>query len=79
MNDTPRNLLVDLERKRHPGHLDAQATYAEVVASLQALATLGSLDVGPRVDVDTSGPVGVDDVVREIRGVFTRCLTSRCT
>jgi predicted kinase len=68
-----------VERKRHPGHLDAYAAYAEVLTSLQALAELAALDVGPRIDVDTSGPVGVDDVVREIRGAFTRCLTGRCT
>lgn len=61
-----------LERKRHAGHLDGHSTYADVLASLQALATLGTLDVGPRLDVDTSGPVTIDNVVREIRRVFTR-------
>lgn len=64
-----------LERKRHPGHLDGHATYADVLASLQALAALGALEVGPRLDVDTSGPVKIHNVVREIHGVFTRCLT----
>ena len=61
-----------VERKRHAGHLDGHSTYADVLTSLQALATLGTLDVGPRLDVDTSGPVTIDNVVREIRRVFTR-------
>jgi hypothetical protein len=64
-----------LQRKRHAGHLDDHATYADVLASLQALATLDALDVGPRLDVDTSGHVSIDNLVREIQGVFTRCLT----
>jgi 2-phosphoglycerate kinase len=68
-----------VERTRHPGHLDRHASYAEVLASLQSLAALGGVDIGPRIDVDTSGPVGIDDVVREIHGVLTRCLTCRCT
>jgi hypothetical protein len=60
-----------VERTRHPGHLDRHATYAEVLASLQALAALEALDIGPRIDVDTSGPVAIDGVVREIHGVLT--------
>jgi hypothetical protein len=64
-----------LGRKRHAGHLDGHAMYADVLASLQALAALGTLDIGPRLDVDTSGPVSIDNIVREIRGIFTRCLT----
>jgi hypothetical protein len=43
-----------LERKRHAGHLDGHATYSGILTSLQALAALGALDVGPRIDVDTS-------------------------
>jgi hypothetical protein len=35
-----------VERKRHAGHLDGHATYADVLASLQALAALRALDVG---------------------------------
>jgi hypothetical protein len=64
-----------LERRRHAGHLDGYKPYADVLASLQALAALGALDVGPRLDVDTSGQVNIDNVVREIQGVCTRCLT----
>jgi hypothetical protein len=62
-----------LERKRHAGHLDGDATYANVLASLQALAALDALELGPRLDVDTSGHVSIDNLVREIQGVFTRC------
>jgi hypothetical protein len=63
-----------LERKRHAGHLDGHAMYSDVLASLQELAALGALDIGPRLDVDTSVPVSIDNIVREIRDMFTRCL-----
>jgi predicted kinase len=63
-----------MERKRHAGHLDGHATYAEVLASLQALAAFGAVDVRPRIEVDTSASVSIDNVVGEIRSVFTRSL-----
>jgi len=64
-----------MERPRHAGHLDGHATYADVLASIQALAALGALDAWPRIDVDTSASVSIGHVVGEIRTAFTRCLT----
>lgn len=64
-----------LERTRHAGHLDGNATYADILASLQALAVLGTPEIGPRVDVDTTIEIEVGNVVREIRSAFTRCRT----
>jgi adenylate kinase len=64
-----------IKRKRHAGHLDGSATLAVVLDGLRAHARLGALDIGPRVNVDTSGHLRIDAVVREIRGAFTRCLT----
>ena len=43
-----------LQRRRHPGHLDDATSYAEVLANLQSLARLAPLDIGRRIDLDTS-------------------------
>ncbi len=64
-----------LQRKRHPGHLDSGASYGEVLASLRKLSRLGPLGIEPRIDVDTSQDSNLDDIVRDIRGAFARCLT----
>ncbi len=61
-----------LQRKRHPGHLDGEASYAEVLASLRALPMLEPLDIGHRVLVDTSQEPKLDEVIREIRDAFER-------
>jgi glucokinase len=65
-----------LERRRHPGHLDSALTYAEVLATLQAQAGLGVLQIEPAIQVDTTEEFNVDGLVREIQTAFTRCLTS---
>jgi len=62
-----------LQRKRHPGHLDNEATYPEALASLRALERLKPLEVGQRVDVDTSGEPRLDAVARDIHDAFARC------
>jgi glucokinase len=59
-----------LQRKRHPGHLDGEASYAEVLAGLRAIARLGPLGIGPRVEVDTSREPDLDAVVRDIHAAF---------
>jgi predicted kinase len=40
-------------RKRHPGHLDGDVPYAEVLSGIQAIARLEPLEIGKRVVVDT--------------------------
>jgi predicted kinase len=60
-----------LQRKRHPGHRDADLSFAEILARLQATARLGPLDIGPRIDVDTSGVPDLDLLVRDLRRLFT--------
>ncbi len=62
-------------RKRHPGHLDSGASYGEVLASLRKLSRLDPLGIEPRIDVDTSQDPNLDELVRDIRGAFARCLT----
>ena len=42
-----------LNRTRHPGHLDAKRSEAEVLASFRALADLGRLPIEPRIEIDT--------------------------
>jgi hypothetical protein len=65
-----------LQRKRHPGHLDARRSYQELLASFRSLSRLGPLGVDPRIEVDTSQDRNVDDIVRLIRAAFARLLTS---
>ncbi len=63
-------------RTRHPGHLDNLRTHAEVLESIRALPQVASLNLGEGVNVDTTGAVALDTVVREVQHAFTRCLTS---
>ncbi len=60
-----------LQRRRHPGHLDGEASSAEVLVSLRKLTQLPALDVGQRIDVDTSHEPNLTDVVRAIRDALT--------
>jgi len=49
------------QRTRHPGHLDAAGSPD---VSITDLARLPPLDIQPRIDVDTSGEVNLEDLVR---------------
>ena len=60
-----------LDRRRHPGHLDASRSYAEILRSFDALASLGPLGVVPRIDVETSEPRWVEPLVQRIRAAVT--------
>ena len=59
-----------LQRRRHPGHLDGESSAAEVLGSLRLLTELPPLDIGQRIDVDTSQEPNLTDVVRAIRGAL---------
>ncbi len=56
-----------LHRRRHPGHLDGESSSAEVLVSLRMLSQLPPLDIGQRIDVDTSHEPDLTDIVRAIR------------
>jgi len=56
-----------LQRRRHPGHLDDESSSAELLVSLRKLTQLPPLDIGQRIDVDTSHEPNVTEVVRAIR------------
>jgi len=64
-----------MQRKRHIGHLDGSATFGDVLWGFRSQAHLGALEIGPRVDVDTTGENDIDGLVSEMRAAFTRCLT----
>jgi AAA domain-containing protein len=53
-----------INRARHPGHLDASRSTAEITASIRALARLPPPDIGARIDVDTSGACDVAEFAR---------------
>jgi hypothetical protein len=59
-----------LQRRRHPGHLDGESSSAEVLVSLRKLTQLPPLDIGQRIDVDTSQEPNLTDVVRALRGAL---------
>jgi len=54
-------------RQRHPGHLDAARSDADILASIEALTALPPLDLTPMIDVDTSGEVVAEEVLRLLR------------
>ena len=60
------------DRKRHPGHLDDERSRVEILASIREIASFGCLDVGPRIDVDTSQPPDLDGVLRQIRKALAK-------
>ena len=59
-----------LQRRRHPGHLDHESSAAEVLVNFRNLTQLPPLDIGQRIDVDTSHEPNLTDVVRAIRGAL---------
>lgn len=54
-------------RRRHPGHLDDARSRAELVTSLHGLAHLPALNLGPRIEVDTTRDVFVDGLAQSVR------------
>jgi len=56
-----------LRRTRHPGHLDSQTSYSDLLTNLQELARLEPLSIGTRIVVDTSAESDLDSVVRDVR------------
>jgi hypothetical protein len=54
-------------RKRHPGHRDGDRSYAEILASIRAVARLGRLEIGSSVDVDTTVEPDLQAMLRLIR------------
>jgi predicted kinase len=56
-----------LERKRHTGHLDADVSYADLVARFQSAA---ALDLEPAIEVDTTRAPDIEAIVRAVDAAF---------
>ena len=54
-------------RKRHPGHCDGARSDAEILASIAEVSQMGHLDIGTRVDVDTSNAPDLSRLLQEVR------------
>ncbi len=65
-----------VQRRRHPGHLDGESSYAEVLADLQRLTRCAPLAIAPRLDIDTTQEPKLDDVVRMVRDALAISLTA---
>jgi hypothetical protein len=48
------------ERSRHPGHLDRQKPYDEILGGLRKISRLPPPELGRRIEVDTSSEVNVN-------------------
>jgi glucokinase len=56
-----------LQRKRHPGHLDGERSYSQILGNFRQLALLKPLETQTRVCIDTSQEPNITDLVREVR------------
>jgi AAA domain len=65
-----------LRRRRHPGHLDGESSFEQILENLRTLAQLAPLDIGTRITVDTSREPNVADVVRRVREELGQLLAS---
>ena len=59
-----------VRRTRHSGHLDREKSYVAILDNIRSVARLGRLNIGPRVDVDTSQAPDLDAVARDVRSAF---------
>jgi len=66
-----------LKRRRHPGHLDDQQAFQTLFTKLESYVQLKSLEVGERIEVDTTNEPNLDDLVRDIQSAFARWSSSR--
>jgi hypothetical protein len=59
-----------LQRQRHPGHLDEASSSAEVLTSFRQLSQLPPLEIGTRIEIDTSEEPNLQEVVHAIRSAL---------
>ena len=57
-------------RTRHPGHLDHPRSYEDILDSIRQVASFGTLDLGPRIEVDTSRAPDLAVVLNEVDNAF---------
>jgi thymidylate kinase len=56
-----------LQRRRHPGHLDAEADESRILASIRQIPMSGIQNIGVRIVVDTSREFALASLVHSIR------------
>jgi adenylate kinase len=56
-----------VQRRRHVGHHDDEKSPSEILASIRGVAHLGRLNIGPRLNVDTSQPPKLDVVLHQVQ------------
>ena len=59
-----------VERTRHAGHRDGSRSYVEILESICAVASCGPLNLGRRVDVDTSQRLDLERLIPEIHSLI---------
>jgi hypothetical protein len=64
-----------VKRTRHPGHLDATQSSAEVLSSIQALPMHAYLGVGEPMVIDTANAVDPALLLQDVEAAFARCRT----
>jgi predicted kinase len=55
------------QRKRHHGHLDGQRSSEDILARIRTVANFATLNIGCRLDVDTSHSLAFATLIHEVR------------
>jgi hypothetical protein len=59
-----------LRRSRHPGHLDRERSYEDILHTLEAIAALPQIQIEPRIDVDTNQEIDLEMLARDVAGAL---------
>ena len=59
-----------VERTRHPGHGDDARTAEDIKKEFRTLEMLGPPQCGPRIDVDTAGPIQAEVVTKAVENAL---------
>jgi predicted kinase len=63
-------------RRRHPGHLDDERSYSQLLDQFNEQVLLGPLGVGALIEVDTNVPIDAEALLISIKGEFAQ--NSQC-
>ena len=59
-------------RTRHPGHLDIQRSYEDILRTIRDNDALAPIQFGTRIEIDTSGEVDVNAICAAIESLLGR-------
>ena len=68
-----------VQRIRHPGHRDDKVSYAKALARIQANADLGQLNIGQPVNVDTTRPLDLEQLIYTVQACFQILRVQSCS